>query len=156
MNSVVVQDLEESREPQLGLALMAGSQGLKKKITHPQIQKMGLALTGFTRFVHPERLQVIGKSEMTYFHTLNGEDRKKVIEQICSIDLACLVVPRHLEIRELLLEKAEQKGIPLFRTSLLSTDFIDRVEKILEEKLAPTTTIHGVLMDVFGAGLPLL
>jgi len=119
MNSVVVQDLEESREPQLGLTLMAGSQGLKKKITHPQIQKMGLALTGFTRFVHAERLQIIGNTEMTYFCTLKGEDQKKVIEQICSIDLACVVVTHHLDIPELLLEKAEQKGIPLFRTSLL-------------------------------------
>ena len=44
MNSVVVQDLEESREPQLGLTLMAGTQGLKKRITHPQIQKMGLCI----------------------------------------------------------------------------------------------------------------
>ena len=77
MNSVVVQDLEESREPQLGLTLMAGSQGLKKKITHPQIQKMGLALTGFIRFVHAERLQVIGKTEMTYFHTLKGRGSEK-------------------------------------------------------------------------------
>jgi len=156
MNSVVVQDLEEAREPQLGLTLMAGSQGLKKKIIHPQIQKMGLALTGFIQFVHPERLQVIGKTELTYFHTLKGEDQKKVIEQICSIDLACVVVTRNLEIPELLLNKAEQKGIPLFRTSLLTTDFIDRVTKVLEQKLAPTTSIHGVLIDVFGVGILIL
>ena len=156
MNSVVVQDLEESREPQLGLTLIAGSQGVKKKITHPQIQKMGLALTGFTRFVHPERLQVIGKTEITYFYTLKEEDQRRVVEQICSIDLACVVVTRDLEIPELLLEKAEQKGIPLFRTSLLSTDFIERVEKVLEGKLALTTSIHGVLMDVFGVGILIL
>jgi len=120
------------------------------------MQKMGLALTGFTKFVHADRLQVIGKTEMTYFHTLKAEDQRKVIDQICSIDLACVVVTRQLDIPELLLEKAEQKSIPLFRTDLLTTEFIERVMKVLEEKLAPTTSIHGVLMDVFGVGILIL
>ena len=156
MSGLVVQDLEQNRESYLGLSLVAGRKGLKKKITHSQVQKMGLALTGFTRFINPDRLQIVGNTEMTYFRSLSLEQQEEVIRQICSLDISCLVVTRNLEIPELLLDEAEKRGIPLFRTHLRSFDFIERITKFLEEKLAPTSSIHGVLIDVFGVGVLIL
>jgi HPr kinase/phosphorylase len=156
MNSVVVQELEENREHHLELTLMAGRKGLKKMITHSQVQKMGLALTGFIQFINPERLQIIGNTEMAYFKTLTPEMQEKVIHQICGLPLSCLVITRGLEIPELLLREADAKGIPVFRTGIRSFDFIERITQFLEEKLSATTSLHGVLMDVFGVGLLLL
>ncbi len=156
MNGVVVQELEQSREHHLELTLMAGRKGLKKTITHSQVQKMGLALTGFVQFIDPERLQIIGNTEMAYFKTLTPGMQEKVIRQICSLPLSCLVITRGLEIPELLLQEADEKGIPVFRTSIRSFDFIERVTQFLEEKLSATTSLHGVLMDVFGVGILLL
>lgn len=152
----MVQELEQDKEFNLGLTLMAGRKGLKKRMTYPQIQKMGLAMAGFTQFINPERLQVIGNTEAAYFRTLTPELQEKVIRQICDLGLSCLVVTRNLEIPEILLREAEEKEIPLFRTSLSSTDFIDRITKLLEEKLASTQSLHGVLMDVFGVGVFIL
>jgi HPr kinase/phosphorylase len=126
---------------------------LGKKITESQVQKMGLALTGFIKYVNPERIQIIGNTELAYFNTLDPGTQKDVIHKICSIDLSCIVVTRNLPIPELLIKQAEEKGIPLFRTNLRSFDFIERVTKFLEEKLALTTSIHGVLMDIFGVGV---
>ena len=156
MSDVFVQELERDREHHLGLTLMAGRKGLKKKITHPQIQKMGLALTGFIDFVAPERLQIIGNTEMAYLRTLGSDLQERVIHQICGLELSCLVITRNLEVPELLLEEADKKDIPLFRTDLITTDFIERVTNFLEEKLASTCSIHGVLMDVFGVGILIL
>jgi HPr kinase/phosphorylase len=156
MNNLIVQALEQSREYPLELTLMAGRRGLKKKITHSQVQKMGLALTGFTQFVNPERLQIIGNTEMAYFKTLTPEMQEKVIRQICSLPLSCLVITRGLEVPELLLREAEERGIPVFRTNLRSFDFIEKVTKFLEEKLASTSSLHGVLMDIFGVGVLIL
>jgi HPr kinase/phosphorylase len=156
LNSLSVQELEQNREHHLELTLMAGRKGLKKKITHSQVQKMGLALTGFVQFINPERLQVIGNTEMAYFKTLTPEMQEKVIHQICSMPLSCLVITRGLEIPELLLRDANEEGIPLFRTNLRSFDFIERVTKLLEEKLASTSSVHGVLMDVYGVGVLIL
>jgi len=140
----------------LELTLMAGQKGLKNMITHSQVQKMGLALTGFIQFINPERLQIIGNTEMAYFNTLTPGMQEKVIHQICSLPLSCLVITRGLEIPELLLREADEKGIPVFRTSIRSFDFIERITQFLEEKLSATTSLHGVLMDVFGVGLLLL
>ncbi len=156
MNGVLVQELEQSREHHLELTLMAGQKGLKNTITHSQVQKMGLALTGFIQFINPERLQIIGNTEMAYFNTLTPGMQEKVIHQICSLPISCLVVTRGLEIPELLLREADEKGIPVFRTSIRSFDFIERITQFLEEKLSATTSLHGVLMDVFGVGLLLL
>jgi len=156
MNTLPVQKLEQDREHHLELTLMAGRNGLKKKITHSQVQKMGLALTGFIQFINPERLQIIGNTEMAYFKTLTSEMQEKVIHQICSFPLSCLVITRGLEIPELLLREADEKEIPVFRTNLRSFDFIERVTKFLEEKLSSTSSLHGVLLDVYGVGLLIL
>ncbi len=156
MSSLLIQDLEQDREYHLGLTLVAGRKGLKKRITHSQVQKMGLALTGFTQFIAPGRLQIIGNTEIAYFRTLSPDLQVKVIHQICSLELSCLAVTRNLEIPELLIKEADDKGIPLFRTSLNTSDFIERVTKFLEEKLALTHSLHGVLMDVFGVGVLIL
>jgi len=107
-------------------------------------------------FVNRERLQVIGKTEMVYLGTLSPDIQRKVIQQICGLDIACIVVTRGLEIPQGLLDEADRKEIPLFRTDLLTTDFIERATKFLEWKLAPTTSIHGVMMDVFGVGVLIL
>ncbi|MBP1708942.1 MAG: aldolase, partial [Deltaproteobacteria bacterium] len=156
MDNFTVQELEQSRESPFGLTLMAGRKGLKRKISHPQVQKMGLALTGFVEFVNRERLQVIGKTEMVYLGTLSPDIQREVIQQICGLDIACIVVTRGLEIPQGFLDEADRKEIPLFRTDLLTTDFIERATKFLEWKLAPTTSIHGVMMDVFGVGVLIL
>jgi HPr kinase/phosphorylase len=156
MGSLLVQEIEQDREFHLGLTLKAGRKGLKKRITHPQVQKMGLAMTGFTRYIHPERLQVIGNTEVAYFRTLDPELQEKIIRQISSLELSCLVVTNNLDIPETLLREADDKGIPLFLTSLHSTDFIERITKCLEEKLALTHSLHGVLIDVFGVGVLIL
>jgi HPr kinase/phosphorylase len=156
MDSLIIQELEQDREHHLELTLMAGRKGLKKKVTHSQVQKMGLALTGFIQFINPERLQVIGNTEMAYFKTLPPETQGKVIHEICSLPLSCLVITRGLEIPELLLREGDEKGIPVFRTNLRSFDFIERATKFLEEKLASTSSLHGVLMDIYGVGVLIL
>lgn len=156
MNSIAVQELEQAREHHLELNLMAGRKGLHKKITHSQVQKMGLALTGFIPFINPDRLQIIGNTEMAYFNTLAPEMQENVIHRICSLPLSCLVITRGLEIPELLLREADEKGIPVFRTNMRSFDFIERVTRFLEERLSATSSLHGVLMDVFGVGVLIL
>lgn len=156
MSSFLVQELEQNREGQLGLTLMAGRKGLKKRITRQQVQKMGLALTGFVKFIDPERLQIIGNTEMAYLKNLPADEQEKVIHEICSLALSCVVITRNLDIPELLLREADEKEIPLFRTNLKSFEFIERVTKFLEEKMASTTSIHGVLMDIFGVGVLIL
>ncbi|NIQ38231.1 MAG: HPr(Ser) kinase/phosphatase [Proteobacteria bacterium] len=156
MSEVSGEDLFHDREYDLRLRLIAGSKGLKKKIRFSQVQKLGLAFAGSTDFVQPFRVQVIGNSELSYFQTLRVEKRDEVIKRICGLRIACLVVTKNLEIPSLLVKESQRRRIPLFQTDLSTQELIERITKFLQDKLAPSTTVHGVLVDVFGVGVLIL
>ena len=66
MASVRVDSLLDAREAGLAMELVGGRGGLSRRISGPRVQKPGLALTGYTNYVHPERLQVLGLTEISF------------------------------------------------------------------------------------------
>lgn len=156
MFNVPVINLVRDKQHQLHLKLLAGKKGLGKKITIPRIQKPGLALTGDVSNVHPGRIQILGKAEMRYLTSLAAKKQKSVIDRICSLDIACFVVTRNIEPPASLIKACGICNIPLFSTKLLTSTFVNRATRFLEETLASSTTIHGVLIDVFGVGILLV
>jgi HPr kinase/phosphorylase len=140
----------------LRLTLVAGESGLSRQITIHRIQKPGLALAGFIRQVHPERVQILGATEIAYLETLSAEQARQSVHSFFSLNPACVVVTKDLEPTPLLCESADRLGVPLLRTPLVSSAAIDQIQKFLELQLAPTASIHAVLMDVLGIGVLLL
>lgn len=132
---------------------VSGFAGLSRKIYNPRIQKLGLVITGHMVYLHPHRVQIFGNSEITYLNSLPEEKKKHIISLLCTHDVVCFVVTRNLPVPEDLLVETEEKRIPLLRSNLATSVFIERVTRLLEEKLAPSTTIHGVLMDIMGVGV---
>ena len=145
-------------DPQSGLALelVAGGAGLGRRVTAPRIQKPGLALTGYTEHVHRERVQVLGLTEISYLATLDDAGRQRGITGLVGLEPACIVITRGLEVPPLLTEECDKHGVPLMRSPLMSSVFINRITKYLEDELAPQTSLHGVLLDVLGVGILLL
>lgn len=153
MISIQVAELLRDREYNLNLELIAGKKALLKKLTIPRIQKPGLGLTGDTSHLHSGRLQVLGRSEIRYLNSLNPKKLHSVIQKICQIDLSAMVVTRGNPPPKFLIEECENNSIPLFQTNLLTSTFVNRVTKFLEDKLTASTSIHGVMVDVFGVGI---
>lgn len=145
-------------DPEAGLALTvaAGKAGLGHKIGGARIQKPGLVLTGFTQHVHTERLQVLGLTEISYLRTLDEDGRRRGAAALMGLRPCAVVLTRGLEVPPELGAAAEEYTVPLLSTPLMSSVFINRVSKFLENRLAPSTSIHGVLIDVFGIGILLL
>ena len=156
MNSIRVSQLLEDQEYDLRLTLVAGERGLPRRITSSRIQKPGLALTGFTEHLHPQRVQVFGNTEISYLHTLSVERQREVLESLLQEDLACVVVTKDLPPLPELVTACEKAGLALMRTPLLSSAFIQQVQAFLEEALTERSSLHGVLIDVFGVGILLL
>jgi HPr kinase/phosphorylase len=155
-NSLSIEDLLHDAESDLDLTLLAGRGGLANTITTTRIQKPGLALTGYTEHLHVERVQILGNTEISYLQRLPAETAVAHIDTLCSFPITCFVVTMDLEPPDYLRLAAEKAGIPLLRTSHLSSTFISLVTKYLEERLLPVTHLHGVLMDVYGVGVLLL
>lgn len=152
MKGITVQELKDDTLYGLGLDVIAGSQGLSRRIYNQRIQKLGLVITGNMVYLHPHRVQILGNIEISYLRSLTDIKRKKIIKDLCKNDVVCFIVTRHLKVPEYFLVKADEEGIPLLRTKLATSLFIERITRLLEERLAPTTTVHGVLLDIFGVG----
>ena len=154
--SLTIQDLLKDKEYGLDLSLYAGEAGLSHRLYSARIQKPGLALTGYTEHLHPDRLQVLGNTEISYLEKLPREQAVANIARFCSFPISCLIVTKGLDPPDYLKQEAEKAGIPLLGTPLQSSIFISLITKFLEESLLPTTHIHGVLVDVLGVGVLLL
>jgi HPr kinase/phosphorylase len=137
----------------MGLRLLGGRAGLQNSIDRSRVQRPGLALTGFTRYLSAGRVQIIGGSESSYLRTLSVQKRAAVLHRLMSRELCCVVVTRGLDTPPELTREAEARGIPLLATSLDSTPFIKRLTEFLEDRLARTASLHGVLIDVLGVGV---
>lgn len=140
----------------LRLALLAGEEGLGRRITFHRVQKPGLALAGYVRQVHPERVQILGATEMSYIASLPPEEGRHGIETFLALEPACVVVTKGLELPAALVECANRVGVPLLRTPLASSAAIEAIQNFIEIQLAPTASVHGVLLDVLGVGVLLL
>src|SRR5512143_780926 len=148
--AITVGELLERAE--LGVTAVAGRSGLTRTVTVPRIQKPGLALTGWPEQLHPGRVLVLGGTEIDYLRE-NASARELGIETLLGSEPACVVVCRGLEPPGELVEKAELRGVPVLSSTLVTADFIAQVTQWMTDALAPTTQLHGVLMDVLGIGV---
>ena len=156
MPSLKVQTLADDTEAGLSLQLVAGKGGLHRRVSGARIQKPALALTGYTAHIHPERVQVLGLTEISYVESLPPDRRRHGLEALCGIEPSTIVVTRGLPVPEELIAAADTHEVPVFSTPLISSVFINRVTKWLEQRLSPTTSVHGVLIDALGVGILLL
>jgi HPr kinase/phosphorylase len=154
--SITVRELLQADSLDLELEILQGQQGMSNKICSPRIQKLGFALAGFNGYIHPDRIQFLGGSELNYLRTLKPPARCNAIRQLQGLDICCIVITKGLRPPKELLELARRERIPLLRSSALSSAAIARISNYLEARLALSITIHGVLLDVFGLGILLL
>jgi HPr kinase/phosphorylase len=156
MVDVTVEELLEDVRLGLKLTRLAGESGLGRPIRHPRVQKSGLALAGHYYGVVPTRVQVLGETELSYLDTLTPEARGEAARGFFSLGLSCVVLTRREEPPRAIVQAAEATGTPLLMSEARSSRTINAFHALLDEKLAPSTSLHGVLVDVFGIGLLLL
>jgi HPr kinase/phosphorylase len=115
--SVTVCESASAPAPDLDLEIPSGYDGLDNEIRAPHFQKLGLALAGFTGYIHPGPVHVFGGSEMIYLRILEPERRSAAIQRLHLRYLSCIVVTKELEPLGELLPPARRDAIPVLRTS---------------------------------------
>ena len=146
---------EFATAPSLGLALevVQENQGMENVIRSQRIQKLGMALAGFSGYIHPDRVQVFGSSELVYLHGLSAEERSAAARRLKKHTICCIFVTKGLEVPDELLRVAAESKIPILRSPDLSSVSTSKITRYLEKRLAPRMTIHGVLLEIFGLGV---
>lgn len=149
MASVTVEDVQLALE----LEICAGQAGLQRTIYKSDISRPGLEMAGYFDFYPAERIQLLGKTELSFFASLPKKERIDRMERLCSEVTPAVIISHGMDIPEELLLEAEKEGIPVLKTEVPTTRFSGMLTNFLEGKLAPMTTKHGVLVDVYGIGV---
>lgn len=153
---ITVRELLWDRALGLDVRLVAGERGLDRRIAHARIQKSGLVLVGHTHGLVPERVQILGETELSYVNSLPVEAQRMAADFLFSLGPALVLVTRGVVVPPALVEGAERTGTPLAVCREVTSVAITSIHSRLDERLAPRTRIHGVLVDVFEVGVLLL
>ena len=126
---------------------------LAKAITTADISRPGLEMAGYFDYYSQERLQLVGMKEWTYLKTMTANNRYSVFANIFREETPAVIVARGLEIPEEMLQAAKENGVAVLQgrnsTSSLSGD----MSWYLNSQLAERTSVHGVLVDIYGMGV---
>ncbi len=122
-------------------------------ITKSEINRPALELTGFYECFAKERIQAIGKAEAKYMAHLPRELSAQRFQALLDQDVPCIVLCRGYELREKGLEMAVARGIPILGSNQTTSSFLSEAIYYLSGELAPSISIHGVLVDVYGEGI---
>ncbi len=125
-------------------------------VTSTDINRPGLQLDGFFEYFGNERVQVIGKVEMTYLERMSSQQRYNSLFELFSTGIPCVVLARGMEPFPEMIEVARKCNIPLLRTPEVTSRFVGNLIAFLNVELAPMETMHGELVEVYGEGVLIL
>ena len=141
-------NLELSGHDALNLKCIGGRRGLPRAITVPEINRPGLALSGFYENFASNRLQLFGRGETSFLQKLHKEKKLDNIRNFFSNEMPCCVFTYNLEPTEDFRQIAEEFCCPILQTDLQTNEFLSRIIRLFSNIFAPHQTLHGVLVEV--------
>lgn len=151
--AVKLKELLENGVERLSLELIWGEERLDRAIEEKAINRPGLALTGFFQYFAQRRLQVFGLAEFTYLKSLGSEEREARLRGMFEKDVPAVIISRNRNPLPELRTLAEEYGTPLFRTTMITSHFINECTLVLEEMTAPRDRIQGTMLEIMGIGV---
>lgn len=149
-NKMTVSDLLDVLDD---IEIVSGEDYLDKQITVSDVYRPALELTGYFKFYPKERVQLFGKTEISYINSLSEADRIDRFEKLVQAETPMFLVSRGLDIPEELLEQAKKIGVPVLSAKRTTTQLSSRVTNVLDRRLAERKVVHGVLVDINGMGI---
>ena len=137
----------------LELKCIAGKRGLPRKLTVADINRPGLAISGFYENFAFQRVQLFGRGEVAYLNKLYNEKNTETIKKFFEYEIPCCVFSHNRLPSQDFLDLAEKSSCPILQTTLESSDFSSRLLRIFSNIFAPKKSLHGVLIEVYGMGI---
>ena len=148
--AITVRDLIDK----LRLKVVYGNESLfEKEITTADISRPGLEMTGYFDYYTPERIQLVGMKEWSYLIKMTSHNRHQVLRKMFQPETPVLIIARDLEVPEEMLHAAEEKQIAILSSRVPTSRLSGELSSYLDSLLAERTSVHGVLMDIYGMGV---
>ncbi len=156
VNYLTVQRLFDLLKDRLKLKLLTTSVSLKRKIHSAEIHRPGLAFSGYYDYFAYDRVQILGKTEVSFLHKLSQKAKRRNLGQFFSYKIPCIVVSKNQKVPEDFLNLAVQANIPIFKSPLQTSKLVSQITVFIEQENAPMVSVHGTFVDVYGTGILLL
>ena len=137
----------------LNLELLTGEEGLDRPIKNTDISRPGLEMAGYFSHYASDRIQLLGTTELSFYNLLPDEEKKGRMRKLCRPETPAIIVTRGLEPPEELIQASQETHTPIIVAKDATTSLMSRLTTFLEHELAKTTSLHGVLVDVYGVGV---
>ena len=148
---LTVQDLVNDNVEDISFKWVAGQSAADRLI--PDNGMAAADLIGHLNLIHPSRIQVFGREEMDYYTRFDTRRRVHHLEELLAGGVPAILLADDLQATDDLIQNCENSHVPLLSTSVHAAELIDLLRIYLSRRLAPTTTVHGVFMDVLGLGV---
>jgi HPr kinase/phosphorylase len=145
--------LFDDNQERLQLTWVGGTTGSAREIAPEYVSTSSEGLIGHFNLIHPNWIQVLGRTEINYLQTLDASAREKALADLAASDLFCVILAGGEEAPDVLRDMVERHRIPLFASSLPSVHLMWMMRYYLARVLAESITLHGVFLDVLGMGV---
>lgn len=149
MTGVTVRELVEA----LDMKILSGESYLDREIATSDISRPGLELTGYFNYYPSERVQLFGRNETSYMSKMTSDERLLIMRRLSRNDTPVYVYARGIQPEYEVLQAAEENGIPVIGAKTKTTQLSSNITDYLQRQLAERTSMHGVLVDVYGLGI---
>jgi HPr kinase/phosphorylase len=151
--SILLENFWEAGRERLAMALVNGEENLKRPLEEKASTRPGLALTGFFQYFAQRRLQVFGLAEFTYLKSLDSNEREVRLRALFEKNIPGIVVARNRNPLPELRALAEEYEVPLFRTAMITSHFVNEATMLIEELTAPRGRVQGTMLEIMGIGV---
>lgn len=117
------------------------------------VSRPGLQLAGFFDYFGANRVQVFGNAEIQFLLRMESEERAYMLTQFFKYPIPCIVIGKGHEPPSELITFAQENSVPVLRSPDTTTITVNHIVMYLNKLLAPSTTRHAGLMDVYGVGI---
>ena len=150
--SIAVARLLDRMTQELDLETLAGFQGIGRPVFAADVNRPGLALSGYLEYFANDRIQILGNTEIHFMERLAPALLMRRLTSMFSFEIPAFVLSRNLSPQHIFLDLCSRSGVPVLRSSMSTDEVITRIILFLNEEFSPETVIHGTAVDCFGVG----
>jgi HPr kinase/phosphorylase len=149
---IPVSRLLEHMTQDLDFEVLAGYQGVDRPVFSWDVNRPGLALSGYLDYFANDRVQILGNTEIHFMERMRPAELANRLSNIFSFEIPAFVLSRNLMPQSIFLDSCNRYGIPVLRSTMSTDEVISRIIIFLTQEFAPETVIHGTAVDVYGVG----
>jgi HPr kinase/phosphorylase len=138
---------------QLKIVRVFNEKWIHNPVTHPRPQRPGLGLSGYLKHIQAGRIQIFGKTEVGYLHSLKEEDRSRCLKDYFSLKLPGIIISESIEVEAAWIAMAARYNTPILVSELHTAPLISRLSAFLYQYFSKKIKMNGVLMDIMGQGV---